>query len=72
MIGMYQYGFRAKWCNDLFCYSNGEMVKPVYDVKVIVEPSPGYPIPYRIPEYDTSKTTIYDREISYGQTFKPT
>ena len=36
-----------------------------------VELIPGYLAPYRIPEGDTSKTTIYDREMSYGQTVKP-
>ena len=37
-----------------------------------VEPSHEYSVPYRIPEGDTIKTTIYDQEISYGQTVKPT
>ena len=36
-----------------------------------VEPSPGYSVLYRIHEGDTSKTTIYDREMSYIQTVKP-
>ena len=36
-----------------------------------VELSPGYSVPYRIPEGDTSKTTIYEREMSYGHTVKP-
>ena len=36
----------------------------------VVEASPGYSVLYQIPEGGTSKTTIYDREISYGQTVK--
>ena len=35
------------------------------------EPSPGYSFLYQISEGDTSKTTIYDQEMSYGQTVKP-
>ena len=35
-----------------------------------VEPSPRYSVPYKIPEGDTRKTTIYDPEMSYGQTVK--
>ena len=38
---------------------------------VLVELIPGYSVLYRIPEGDTSKTKIYDREMSYGQTVKP-
>ena len=36
-----------------------------------VEPIPGYSVLYRIPEGDTNKTTIYDREMSYSQMVKP-
>ena len=35
MVGMCQYGFGVKWCNDFFRFPNGEMVKPVYVVMVI-------------------------------------
>ena len=35
-----------------------------------VEPSPGYSVLCRIPEGDTSKTTIFDQEMSYVQTVK--
>ena len=35
-----------------------------------VETSPGYSFLYQIPEGDTSKTTMYDKEMSYGQTVK--
>ena len=38
---------------------------------IFVETSPGYSDPYLIPEFDTIKITIYDREMSYGQTVKP-
>ena len=44
------------------------------DYKILrgcVEPSPGYSVPYQIPKGDTRKTTIYDQEMSYGQTVKP-
>ena len=46
---------------------------PVFGVarELNVQPSPGYPVLYQIPEGDTRKTTIYDQEISYGQTVKP-
>ena len=30
MIGMYQYGFGAKWCNDFFRFPNGVMVKLIF------------------------------------------
>ena len=30
-----------------------------------VEPSPGYSVPCQFPEDNTSRTTIYDQEISY-------
>ena len=36
-----------------------------------VEPSAGYSVPCRFHKDNTSKTTIYDQEISYGQTVKP-
>ena len=39
-------------------------------VNIIVEPSPGYSVLYQIPEGDTSKTTIYDQKMSYGQMVK--
>ena len=35
-----------------------------------VEPSHGYSVPYIIPEGDTSKTKIYDRELAYVQRVK--
>ena len=38
---------------------------------ITVELSSMYSVLYRIPEGDTNKTTIYDREMSYGQTVKP-
>ena len=36
-----------------------------------VEPSTRYSFMYRILEGDTSKTTIYDQKMSYGNTVKP-
>ena len=36
-----------------------------------VEPIPGYSVPCRFPEDSTSRTTIYDLEMSYSQTVKP-
>ena len=36
-----------------------------------VEPSPGYSFLYRIPDGDTIKNTVYDREMSYDQTVTP-
>ena len=40
MIGMCQYSFGVKWCNDFFRFPNGEMLKPVYGVMVIWWNSP--------------------------------
>ena len=37
----------------------------------IVETSHGYSVPYQNPEVDLSKTTIYDREMAYSRTVKP-
>ena len=35
IIVMCQYGFRKKWCNDFFCFPNGETVKSLYGIMVI-------------------------------------
>ena len=35
-----------------------------------VDLSPGYSVLYQIPGVGTIKTTIYDQEISHGQTIK--
>ena len=42
----------------------------VTERELLVEPSPRYSVLCRFHEGNTSKTKIYDREMSYGQTVK--
>ena len=41
------------------------------NIHVDIESSPGYSVLYQIPEGETSNSTIYDQEMLYGQTVKP-
>ena len=49
-----------------WCY----LIKPFIREDILVEPSPGYSVPHRFPEGNMSRTTIYFKVISYGQTVK--
>ena len=59
------------WLSLNFLIINSPNIPLATTVAVAVKLSPGYSVLYQIPEGDTSKTTIYDREISYGHTVKP-
>ena len=58
----------VSWCWRLYC---ARLSSPKY-APTDVEPSPGNPVSCRVPESNTIRTTIYDQEMSYGQTVKPT